>query len=319
MYHYVRDLPRTRSPRIKGLLTEKFEGQLDYIAKHYTVCSLAQVISVMRSQDKLPSNPCLLTFDDAFIDHYLTVFPRLVERSMVASFYPPVKAVEGCGVLDVHKIQFILAQCSDHRELVEQVYSLVERHRGNYEIPDNHELYKTYATPSRYDAPETVFIKRLLQRGLPTSVRSDIVDGLFRHWVDEDEEKFAKELYMNINQLRCMARHGMEIGGHGYDHFWFEELPRDEQESEIRLTIQFLTKVYGKRPADWAMSYPYGSYNGATIELLRHYGCAMGLTTRVGLAELSDPLALNRLDTNDIPFSGDADTCEWTRKAQQVG
>ena len=33
MYHYVRELRRSRYPGIKGLSTEKFRGQLDYLAR----------------------------------------------------------------------------------------------------------------------------------------------------------------------------------------------------------------------------------------------------------------------------------------------
>ena len=86
-YHYVRDLSRTRYPQIKGLPTQRFEGQLDYITKHYTVCSVGQVVSALKGEDQLPPYPCLLTFDDGLVDHYVTVFPRLEERGIIGSFF----------------------------------------------------------------------------------------------------------------------------------------------------------------------------------------------------------------------------------------
>ena len=103
MYHYVRDLPRTRFPEFKGLLTSQFEGQLDYITQHYTVCGVQQVIATTRGEGELPSNACILTFDDGFIDHYVTVFPMLEERGIIGSFYPSAKAVEECRLLNTHK------------------------------------------------------------------------------------------------------------------------------------------------------------------------------------------------------------------------
>ena len=54
MYHYVRDLSRTRYPEIKGLTIEKFEGQLDYLCKHYDICNLGRVISAIRGEGELP-------------------------------------------------------------------------------------------------------------------------------------------------------------------------------------------------------------------------------------------------------------------------
>ena len=318
MYHYVRDLPRTRYPEIKGLLTEKFEGQLDYILKHYTVCSVGRIISSMRGEDELPLNPCILTFDDGFIDHYVTVFPRLDARGIVGSFYPPARAIEENRLTNTHKIHFVLASTADYRKLVEDTFELIRPYRANYDIPDDENLYETHATCSRDgDPPQVVFIKRI-QRALPEEVRADVVDSLFVRHVSDSEETLAKELYMDMTQLRCMARHGMEIGGHGYSHTWLEILARGEQDKEIHRTVDFLTKIYGHKPANWVMDYPYGSYNDVTIDLLNHAGCALGLTTQADLvSELSKPMELSRLDTNDLPFSGDADICEWTIKAQQ--
>lgn len=36
MYHYVRELPYTRYPEIKGLKTSLFKEQLAYMQKYYT-------------------------------------------------------------------------------------------------------------------------------------------------------------------------------------------------------------------------------------------------------------------------------------------
>jgi peptidoglycan/xylan/chitin deacetylase (PgdA/CDA1 family) len=314
-YHYVRNLPKTRYPKIKGLLTEKFEGQLDYITKHYTVCSLQQVIAAARGEDLLPPNPCLLTFDDGFLDHYLTVFPCLQERRIVGSFYPPARAIEEHKVLDVHKIHFILASTTDYGRLVEEIFQLLQPHRGDYEVPEDGKLYAAYARQGRYDPPEIVFIKRILQRGLPERVRADVMETLFTRYVSMDEEAFAHELYMDMTQLRCMQSNGMEIGGHGYEHTWLETLECGAQQEEIQYTVDFLEKIYGYKPSDWTMCYPYGSYNTTTIQLLENFGCALGLTIKFGLADLLNPYEMKRVDTNDLPLSGDAEISDLTREA----
>ena len=94
----------------------------------------------------------------------------------------------------------------------------------------------------------------------------------------------------------------MEIGVHGAEHVWLETLTADEQRREIERTRHFLADVHGGPPVDWAMCYPFGSYDATTIALLREAGCAIGLTTRVAVADsLARPLELPRLDTNDLP------------------
>jgi hypothetical protein len=277
MYHYVRDLPRTRYPRIKGLRTQDFDGQLDYISKHYTACGFRDVTDAIDSDRPLPPNPCVLTFDDGLMDHYLTVFPRLLARGMVGCFFPSALAATRTVVLDVHKIHFVLAAAPDPRKLVDTVFELLKPHRTEHDLPDDATLYGTFAAPGRLDPEEIVFVKRALQWGLPEVVRSQIVDELFGRSVTEDEAAFASELYMEIPQLQAMVQNGMEVGGHGADHVWMDKLTPAEQEREVSRTVDFLSEVYG------------------------HLASAS-----------SDPFELPRLDTNEVPFAGDAPVVKWT-------
>jgi len=319
-YHYVRDLPRSRYPKFNGLNTKDFEGQLDYIGKHYAVCTMRQVASAVQGEDELPNNACLLTFDDGFLDHYMTAFPRLVERGMTGSFYPVVEAAEEGKLLNTHKLHFILSSADDHRKIIEDVFRVVGPFRKDHDIPGDEELYKTYTTPPSPDGDpaDTVFIKRI-QHVLPDDVRTSVMDELFRKYVDDDEETLAAETYMDVAQLRHMAKQGMEIGGHGNSHVWLTRLSDTEQKEEVKNTVDFLTRVYGHPPENWSMDYPNGRYNDLTIEVLVQAGCTIGLTTKVDLVhDLTTPMELSRLDTNDLPFSGDADICEWTRKAQRA-
>jgi hypothetical protein len=54
---------------------------------------------------------------------------------------------------------------------------------------------------------------------------------------------------------------------------------------------------------NWAMCYPYGSYDAETLEYLGKMKCSLGFTTEVAVAKLPTHrcLKLPRLDTNDFP------------------
>jgi peptidoglycan/xylan/chitin deacetylase (PgdA/CDA1 family) len=317
MYHYVRDLARTRFPEIRGLSTDRFEGQLDYLAKHYTFCRPDEVVAAVQGHAVLPPNACLLTFDDGLRDHYATVFPRLEERGIAAVFSPAARPLQEHTVLDVHMIHFILASVGDPRRLVDDVLSLVDAYRSTVALPDRPTLYRMAAGPSRFDSPEVTFLKALLQRVLPPRVRGDICRALFEQYVSADVMSFAAELYMDLAQLRSLARYGMAIAGHGYSHDCLRLLEPAEQREEIRQTVSLLEAVNEQPPTNWIMCYPFGSYTKYTLDLLQEAGCAVGLTTKVGLVtELSTPLELQRLDTNDLPCAGDAPPNEWTKRSR---
>src|SRR3954465_1886150 len=114
VYHFVRELPHTRYPGIKGLLESEFRGQLEYLARHYEFTTAEQVMDSVANGKPLPRNAALLTFDDGYIDHFVTVFPMLDERGIQGCFFPPAKAIRENRVLDVNKIHFILASAKDN-------------------------------------------------------------------------------------------------------------------------------------------------------------------------------------------------------------
>lgn len=313
-YHYVRDLAASRYPRIKGLSIERFEGQLDYIARHYSVCSLQSLWQARAGGRPLPVNSCILTFDDGLADHYQIVFPRLLERGMVGAFFPVALPARERVVLAVHKIHIILARVTDGARLLGETLDLVNRHRGSHVLPSDTELRERYGAASRFDPPEIAFVKKLLQHALPASVRSVIVAELFSRYADADEGVIAGEWYMDLPQLRVMLQNGMEIGGHGVGHEWLGRLSEDDQRGEIDGTAGFLKLVHQRETMDWLMCYPYGSYNELTLSLLRRAGCAAAVTTKVGLSNDEDVLQLSRLDTNDLPVTADAPVSQWTER-----
>lgn len=319
MYHFVRDLIHSRYPEIKGLHIDKFKGQLDYLKRYYTIIRMEDLISAISSNDfDLPPNALLLTFDDGYIDHFTNVFPIMFEAGVQGSFFPPAKAVMENEVLDVNKIHFILASVEDKSAIVSSLFAILDKFRDQYGLKDNQVYYTELAIPNRFDPGDVIFIKRMLQRDLPDEVRKYITDSLFKKYVTADEKAFSVELYMSMDQLKCMKSCGMFIGSHGYDHLWLDTLDAADQAKEIDLSLDFLKKL-GVGIDKWVMCYPYGGYNNDLIKILRTKGCAIGLVVQALIADLDsdNSLALPRLDTNDFPMTGDALPNEWTQKYKE--
>ncbi len=312
MYHYVRDLTYSRYPEIKGLDVRLFEKQLEYIRKSFRVIRMEELIAAFDSQDfsRLPDNACLLTFDDGYIDHYTAVYPLLKKYGMQGSFFPNARAVKEHRLLDVNKIHYILA-AAPIGELVAGIFDLLTEYRkeGRFadgEIPSNEELYRELAVPNRFDPGEVIFVKRLLQNRLPEKIRGEIATALFQTYVGVKEEVFARELYMNKEQIRCMKEGGMFFGLHGYDHYWLGKLPKEKMKEDILQAKAFFSDVID--PGCWVMNYPYGNYSEEVLEFIagEETGCRLGLTVEARMAEPSreNRYLLPRWDTNDLPPKG---------------
>ncbi len=316
MYHYVRELPLTRYPRIRGLLESEFVGQLDHMQRHYTFVSDREVLDAAHGGKPLPDNAALLTFDDGYLDHFVTAFPVLHARAIPACFFPPAVAILERKLLDVNKIHFAIASAPSEEHIVEAVKAGLDALRAEYGLDTTERYWRHLAQPGRFDSAGIVFVKRLLQAELPPEARALLAARIFDDLVGVPEAVFASELYMSASQVRTLVKHGMCVGSHGCKHAWLTRLSPAEQAEEIDGGLAFLNLV-GARTRDWVLAYPYGDYDTQVEALVAHRGCAMAVTTEVDIARVSGPemLHLPRLDTNDLAKRGDGPPTDWTRAA----
>lgn len=303
MYHYVRDLSNSRYPEIKGMDVSLFKKQISFFKEKFNPVTIEDVIACYDGGTSLPENALLLTFDDGYIDHFTTVFPILQETGIQGSFFIPGKTFSENILLDVNKIHFILAS-SEISELYKEVVEKIDDAIHNNECPDlpsKEELLQKYATDERFDGKEVIFVKRMLQTVLPENIRNRITSELFSKFIGIDESKFARELYMNMDQIKCMKRNGMFIGIHGYDHYWLGNLPKEKMEADIAASLSALSEVVDTD--NYIMNYPYGNYNDDVLSYLKKTGCKLGMTTEVRVANIEgdDRLLLPRFDCNDFP------------------
>lgn len=317
MYHFVRDLERSRYPRIAGLDSRDFVGQIDYIRRRYHVVRMEDVVAAAHDPDlELPERALLLTFDDGYADHADTVFPLLVRHGLQGSFFPPARAILERKVLDVNKIHFLLASQPDTARIVAAMEDRIGVCGSDHGAESLEHYRAMYAHANRWDPAAVIYVKRVLQKGLPPALRTAITDELFREFVARDETAFADELYVTADQLRRMHASGMHIGGHGHDHLWLDTLDPCAQERQVQASKAFLASLGCDLDA-WVMGYPYGGFDASLLSILERHGCRAGLTTEVAIADLDahHPLTLPRIDTNDLPRSLDAPTNRWTATA----
>lgn len=303
MYHYVRDLAHSRFPAIKGLPVDRFGRQLDYIQSRYTPIAADDLMEALASPHKdLPPNPILLTFDDGYSDHFSSVFPVLDRRGIPGCFFPPAQAILEHKVLDVNKIQFVLAAVPDVGSLLDDLFTSLNEFRAAHALKSREAYLLALTEEHRYDPREVIVFKRLLQRELPAPVRTEIVRRLFARHVTNDETAFACELYMSVDQIACLQRHGMHIGSHSYTHAWLNRIPPEAQAVEVDRSLEFL-EVLGAGEYVRSMCYPYGGFDDSLLQVLRGRQFQLGFTVEARVADLDvdDPLKLPRIDTNDLP------------------
>ena len=137
----------------------------------------------------------------------------------------------------------------------------------------------------------------LARRGI-AAVVYPVVGDLGRtgvRWPENDDQTPAD--LMTEDQVREMARAGVEFGSHLWDHRHAPLLSPEELHSQLARSRDRLRELLGQPPL--SVAYPYGAYNDQVVEQARLAGYRYGLTTDVGSNRGVSPLRLRR-----VPIKG---------------
>jgi peptidoglycan/xylan/chitin deacetylase (PgdA/CDA1 family) len=301
MYHYVRTA-HDSLPYFRYLDEGNFRCQLDWFAERYPFVARDEFFQCL--EEGRNCEGIVLTFDDAFSDHYEFVYPELKRRGLWGIFFVPTAMYSQAKLLDVHRIHLILGRYGGVRAM-----DLLNRHVTDDMLSHGHvEEFHTKTYTRQDNDSATMLFKRTLNYYISYDYRQQVLDVLMAEYLtDEHEGDLVSRYYMRPSQLKEMRHDGMEIGSHGMNHLVMSKLDMAAQESEIVESFKFLGDAVGAKVRTFC--YPYGGFHTFTEEtegLLTRCGslCAFNVEPRdVGLGDIVDrPQALPRYDCNQFPF-----------------
>ncbi|HUI06194.1 MAG TPA: polysaccharide deacetylase family protein [Verrucomicrobiae bacterium] len=297
-YHYVRDLPRTRFPRIKGRLVSELDEQAAWLSERCEMATLQSALAFLAGEYEPARDLCLLTFDDGLKDHYTNVLPILARRRIQGLFFISTVCLEQHRVLPVHKNHFLMAELEFGKYRSAFLEHLATLSNETPDPADLEEAKRAYP----WDNPDVAAFKFFLNYRISEHLRVRVLDALFEEFLG-DESKFARELYLDWEEARQMQSQGMVIGGHSNNHVALSSLSPEEQEMDLATCAQVLHERLAPQ-AFWPFCYPYGhsySFDAVTIQHLRALGFMCSFTTVPGaIGAGEDPFTLRRVDTNDV-------------------
>jgi peptidoglycan/xylan/chitin deacetylase (PgdA/CDA1 family) len=296
MYHYVRDLPKTQFPRIKGMLTDDFRAQVEDLSARHEMATLESALEFLSGDYQPKRDLCLLTFDDGLADHYETAAPILAEKGIQGLFFLITGCLAERRVAPVHMNHFLMAALPFEEYRARFLERLTERTgdtAGDAKI-DAATAERTYPL----DEPGVARFKYLFNFKLDAEARDAIVGELFTETLG-DEGAFADQLYLSWEQGRRMQDAGMALGGHTHRHRPLSALARAELEDDLAQCRKLLLDNVGPQTV-WPFSYPYGkrdSFTPAAIERLKAEGYDCSFTTEKGDNHPGvDPFLIRRVD-----------------------
>lgn len=232
-------------PGVFSATGEQFDRQLAYLKRRVELVSLEEALLYVEGKSG-GGRHCraLITFDDGYLDNYLTAYPILRSHNVQGVFFLVSTMVGSAAIPWWDHIAYLVKTAKNRR------FSL------------------------QYPAELDVHLER---DGLDVSLRSIL--RLYKRAENTDSTRFIHELaeasrgedlppaerrFLNWDEARAMQQGGMAFGSHTYSHPVLSQLSPGEQLNELQKSRSIMSDELA-RPID-VLAYPVGATTSFTTE-----------------------------------------------------
>jgi peptidoglycan/xylan/chitin deacetylase (PgdA/CDA1 family) len=271
-YHRVAEPDDTLYPGLISATPSDFAKQIAWLARHYRVVSLPEVVARHAGGDALPPRSVLLTFDDAYADFGTNAWPVLKEHAAPATLFVPT-AYPGDPARSFWWDRL-------HRALIHAPAEVVATPAGELDLrtaEDRARVGRGLRNAMK-ELPHDEAMARV--DALVEAIGGDRVGGCVLSW----------------DALRTLAGDGLSIGVHTRTHPLLDRLPVERLEGEIAGARDDLEREIGTSVT--TIAYPNGNHSPTVLAAVAAGGLGIGFTTRRGTNDLRRPdwLTLRRIN-----------------------
>lgn len=269
-YHHIADPGPAypHDPDIADATATQFRWQMETLAKY---CTPIGIDDLLRALDgaPLPKNPVMVTFDDGYASCHDVALPILRAVGIRATFFISTAHVSERCLFWWERVSLLVAHATRAGTITYPVrMSLAPRDGATRRRLDD----------TIKDTPN-LDVDRFL---------AEVADALGVPWSPAIEAHHADGLIMTWDQIRGLARAGMDVESHSRSHRVLQTLPPAELEAELVGSRTELEAQLG-RPVR-AIAYPVGRRLGRNTLWIRDAlvaaGYQLGLTNGSGVNRL---------------------------------
>jgi peptidoglycan/xylan/chitin deacetylase (PgdA/CDA1 family) len=222
-YHHL--VSNKDVPHIKHLYPFKniraFEQDLDYLLKHFIPVTLQEVMTAVKSGQPLPSRSFLITFDDGLREIAENVAPLLLKKGVPAAFFLNSAFLDNKELFYKFKISLI----------IEAIQT------GKYSTAALTKLAAILGC-STIEALIPA-VKKISYHNRQLAEDAGIALELsFSDYLQQQRP------FMTLDEVGKLVEQGFAIGGHSVDHPYYSQLTLEEQLTQTRDSVNFLTERF---------------------------------------------------------------------------
>lgn len=260
-------------PALVSATPDAFRQQMLHLKRWYRPVSLGEVLRAFRDGDPLPPRAVHVTVDDAYRDFSETAWPILRELGIPVTLFVATAYPDDPGRSfwwdRLHRVRSTGGDENWKQAIQAQATTLTGWQTNGADL-------------------------RGSLRRLPHDETERLVDVACDAAGLTGGEPAERSTVLSWDELRELHRQGVTMGAHTRDHVALSQVDPLRARSEIRQSLDDLTRELGEGP--WAFAYPYGMYGPEVARIAEAEGCALGFTCDDGLNDPGEthPMRLRR-------------------------
>ncbi len=267
----------------KHLHAQKFERQLRYLKKYYTLLSFEDWLNLREKKEPIPPKALILTFDDGYESNFQIAFELLKRYEVPATIFLATDFLDGAR-----------AQWTDQVE-----WAAEKAPEGRYRLTEDEKVPALTINSSPNSRLQTVAAIKTFLKNMPQRQRDETLNFLLRELKLMPGTSEIPAVYRPLtwNQVREMRRSGLvSFGSHTRSHVILSRCGGELSTRELSESRAKIEKEIGE--ACTLFCYPNGmpgDFNQATREAVQKAGYRCAATCIEGFNDSAgDPYEIKR-------------------------
>lgn len=223
-YHSVSD---QALPYLQELFTyqdnSSFQAQIEWLLKNYKPLSWQTMLSLTRTNQKIPANSFLLSFDDGYRGVYENAFPLLKQYGLDAAVFPVIETIDNQAI-------FYRCLASLLITMIRQEVFSKDQLQTIQEYMQQHQLWKG-------DYASSLLALYYPQREKVYHI-ADLLSFDYQGWVKEHKP------YMTRSELEELLQAGWFLGSHTITHPVLGQISTEQQRIECLESMRVLQEEF---------------------------------------------------------------------------
>ena len=292
MFHHFHD--ERHLPAQGSLSSSDFIKMIDWLNKHYSILNASQYKENFE-KGTLKNTDICLSFDDALKCQYDVAVPVMERLGIEAFFFIYTSIFTGePDYLEIFRL-FRTSSYTHLDDFYEEFFSILTKQNKD-EVESCKSTYRNldYLSDCPFYSEDDKWFRYLRDNYCSVNQYRLIMFEMMKQ--KKFDIEYAKTvLWMNENEVKNLYDKGHTIGLHSHSHpTQMSKMCKSDQRKEYTINQQFLSRITCDEVN--TVSYPCGSYNQDTLEVLSEIGIKMGFRASMEVREIKSPLEIPRED-----------------------